>query len=158
MLDNNNISEFAGDPDFLKSINNSLTQALCVVNDNLEIEYCNDRFAELFGQNGKNLQGKQFGASIGCKGYEHNYAGAICNNCKLRLSMQAAMVTGQDQENETIVLQMSRSSKEEIMLIQYHSFFLKYADKKFAVVVLNDLTNMGKETLEFINRFYEERI
>lgn len=149
------VIDFAGDPGFLGSISNSLSDAVCVVNEDLEIVYFNDEFSRVFGKTGENITGQQFGVSIGCKGHEH-FSGGICANCRLRLSMQATLFTETNQEKESIVLEMETGSKEEVRLIQFQSNFMQYRGEKFAVVILNDLTGMGKETLDFINRFYEE--
>lgn len=142
---------------FLQAIFNNLSNAVCVVNADLEIVYFNRKFIEIFGQNSENVIDKRFGASIGCKGHENKFTDGICNNCKLRLSMQAAIISGQDQEKESIVLEMGEQSVEEVRLIQFQSNYLIHEDKKYAVVILNDLTGMGKETLNFINNFYTAR-
>lgn len=149
------VIDLAEDPGFLGSISNSLSDAVCVVNEDLKIVYYNDEFAQVFGKPGENLTGQRFGVSIGCKGHEQ-FSGGICNNCRLRLSMQAALFTEVNQEKQSIVLEMESGSKEEVRLIQFQSNFMQYKGEKFAVVILNDLTGMGKETLDFINRFYEE--
>lgn len=151
-------SDFGADPGFLDQINNALSDAVCVVNKDVEIVYHNNQFASIFGVPGRQLLGKRFGASIGCKGHEKMYPDGICNNCKLRLSMLAAIMSETNQEKESMVLEMQTGSKEELRLIQYRSNFMAYKGEKFAVVLMNDLTDMGNETLEFINRFYEEGI
>jgi len=139
---------------FPSAILDKLSNAVCVVNADLEIVYFNHKFVEIFGQRNKNVIGHRFGVSIGCKGHENKFTDGICNNCKLRLSMQAAIISGQDQEKESIVLEMGEQSVEEYRLIQFQSNYLIHEDKKYAVVILNDLTGMGKETLNFINDFY----
>jgi len=139
---------------FLSAIFDKLSNAVCVVNADLEVTYFNQKFVEIFGPQGGNIIGKRFGVSIGCKGHENKFSNGICNNCKLRLAMQATIISGQDQEKESIVLEMGDQSVEEVRLIQFQSNYMIHEDKKYAVVILNDLTGMGKETLNFINDFY----
>lgn len=154
----NKQSVFEGDTGFLNQLNNALSDAVCVVNKDVEIVYHNAQFAVIFDEPGQQLSGKRFGASIGCRGHEKMYPDGICNNCKLRLSMLAAIITETNQEKETMVLEMQSGAKEELRLIRFRSNFMEYRGEKFAVVLLNDLTDMGNETLEFINRFYEEEV
>jgi PAS domain-containing protein len=142
---------------FLNIVNNSLCDAVCVVNQNIEVVYYNSVFDELFGGSGDELFGKRFGSSIGCRGHEESYPDGICNRCKLRLSMLATIATESNQEQQSMVLQMSQGSKEEYRLIRFKSNYMEYESRKYAVVLIQDLTDMGNETLEFINRFYEER-
>lgn len=143
---------------FLNNLNNTLGNAVCVVNKDIAIVYYNSEFTEMFGEPGKDLLGERFGASIGCKGHEQMYPGGICNNCKLRLSMLATIMLEADQEKQSIVLQMEAGKKEELRLIQFKSNYMEYAGEKFAVVLMNDLTDMGNETLKFINDFYEDKV
>lgn len=154
----NKQSVFEGDTGFLNQLNNALSDAVCVVNKDVEIVYHNAQFAVIFDEPRQQLSGKRFGASIGCRGHEKMYPDGICNNCKLRLSMLAAIITETNQEKETMVLEMQSGAKEELRLIRFRSNFMEYRGEKFAVVLLNDLTDMGNETLEFINRFYEEEV
>ena len=148
---NKPVSEQTG---FMHAIFDNLSNVVCVVNADIEIVYFNQKFVETFGKQSEHVIGKRFGVSVGCKGHENNFADGICNNCKLRLSMQAAIISEQNQEKESMVMEMNKESDEEIRLIQFQSNYLMHEDKKYAVVILNDLTNMGKETLKFINEFY----
>ena len=153
-MEENQFSKYSHDSGFLHHISNTLGDAICVVNTDIEIVYHNQEFAIMFGESDKELRGKRFGASIGCSGHEKIVPDGICNNCKLRLSMHAAMMSGANQEKQMMVLEMETGSKEELRLIQFKSNFMEYQGEKFAVVVLNDLTRMGNETLNFINKFY----
>jgi len=150
---NNPLSQQTG---FLNEILNKLSDAVCVVNADIEIVYFNQKFVEVFGRQRMPVIGGRFGVSIGCKGQENKFDDGICNHCKLQISMQAAIITGQDQVKESIVLEMGEQSDEEFRLIQFQSNHLNFEDKKYALVIFNDLTGMGKETLNFINDFYAE--
>lgn len=156
-MESNQFIEINQDYKFFQNLNNSLCDAICVVNEAVEVVYYNDVFKHLFGGSGEDLFGKRFGFSIGCRGHEDSFPEGICNRCKLRLSMLAAIATGNDQEQQSMVLQMGPDSKEEYRLIRFKSNFMKYDGKKYAVVIIHDLTDMGNETLEFINRFHEEK-
>lgn len=156
-MSNYKMSVFNDDAGFLSSLGNSLSDALCVVNEDLEVVHHNRVFADVFGKPGRELLGRRFGVSIGCKGHEQ-FSEGICNNCKLRLSMQAAIMTGVNQDKQSLVLEMEPGSREDVRLIQFQSNFMKYRGERYAVIILNDITHMGKETLDFINRFYEEGV
>lgn len=157
MTQNFNNTLFSNSVGFLNVLSQSLPQAMCVVNADLELVHFNQKFFEIFGRQGENILGKRFGASISCSGHEQNYPKGICHNCKLKLSMQAAIMTGQDQGKQSIVIEMGEKSEEEIRLIQFQSSYMVYDEKKYALVILDDLTNMGKETLNFINDFYADK-
>ncbi len=146
---------FGEDTGFLNQLVGGLSDAVFVVNSDIKVVYHNKIFATLFGESGEQLLGKRFGASIGCKGHEKKYPEAICSHCKLRSTMLATITNASDQEKRTVVLEMATGNREELRLIQFKSNFMEYQDKKYAVVVLNDLTHIGNETLEFINKFYE---
>ncbi|MCF8364195.1 MAG: PAS domain-containing protein [Bacteroidales bacterium] len=147
-------SMYKNDSGFMSAVSDSLSLAMCVVNSNLEVVHFNHRFAELFGLRNREISGKRFGLTIGCKGHQNNIHEGICSNCKLRLSMQAAIMNRQNQPRESIVIEVGDDAEEGVRLIQYESNFMEYKGNSFAVVLLADLTNMGKETLDFINNFY----
>lgn len=149
-----NKSLYPNDTVFMNAVSESFSTALCVVNANLEVVHFNSLFAELFGREDQDFLGKRFGASISCKGHKNSTHEGICSNCKLRLSMQAAMINRQNQPKESIVIELGSEAGEEVRLLQYESNYMEYSGKHFAVVLLTDLTNMGKETLDFINEFY----
>lgn len=64
-------------------------------------------------------------------------------------------MTGENQLKQLLVLEMEPGYGEDVRLIQFQSNFMEYRGSRFAVVILLDLTHMGKETLAFINGFYE---
>lgn len=155
-MDRNRYDKYGADAGFLNFVGNALSDAIFVVNKDIEIVYHNREFAKIFNEPDRQLLGKGFGATIGCKGHEKNYPDDICNNCKLRLTLLATIISESNQEKQSVVMEMEPGNKEELRLIQFKSNYLDYKGEKFAVVVLNDLTQMGNETLAFINRFYDD--
>lgn len=149
-------SELKNSRDFHVSILNHLGDGICVVNQNLEIVYHNNLFAEIFKSDGADLNQKRFGESISCRGHEKNFAYSYCNNCKIRRAMLEAFRTKNDQEKNTIVMELSSTSQKSTRLIQYRSFYLKHNNTCYVATTFNDLTNMGEETLKHINAIYEE--
>lgn len=155
-MSKNNNSTFQDNAGFLSSVLDKLSDAVCVVNKNIELVYFNQAFVDVFKSDASDLIGKRFGESIGCEGYESGCPEILCDHCKLRSSMQAAIQSKENQKKDFKVLEMSSGSDEEFMLVQFQCNYLQFEGESFSIVVLSNLTDMGKGTLESINSFYHK--
>jgi len=145
----------------LNSILQNLTDAMVVVDKALKVKYYNPAFAELFNKINETAEDEEFGISIGCKRTkgepENKYARSICANCKLRLSMLAAFRQKCHQEKSSVVLEFEHDENNPFRLLQFQASYMEYSDEPYVILLMNDLTKLGRETLTFIDDFHKKQ-
>lgn len=146
--------------EFYKIIPERMEEAIAVVDENLQIIYHNHSFVQLFGKQNNPLIGKIFGVSIGCRKPDRKKSleeEAVCANCKLRLALLNTIRNQKDQAADTIVLELEHQEKTQLKLLKFQSRHLPYQNHSFAMVILSDMTAMGKDALKYVNSFYEDK-
>jgi len=143
--------------EFLLEMINHLPDALVLIDSEMKIKLTNHFFREMFAFDDAVNFDEILGQTIRCKdfsGKEHSLSMNInCSHCKLLKSVEKAISTKSQQKQEIIVLQSSKDKNNTLRLIQFQTTYISFENQDFALLKLNDYTQLGKEAVSLISEF-----
>jgi len=133
--------------DFLAGLLDRIAEAIVVVDSGLTVCYLNHAAEELFGTMGQVPPGTRLGQLMQCRESGNACQPAhkvICSNCKIRNSASGAIENHSDQPPVTMVIQPAAEKTDQMKLIRFQTGYFSFNDKDFAVLTINDLTQLGQ--------------
>lgn len=132
---------------FLSGLLDRIAEAVVVVDSGLTVCYINHAAEELFGTMGQVPPDTRLGQLMQCRESENACQPAhevICSNCKIRTSATGAIGNHSDQPPVTMVIQPAAEKTDRMKLIRFQTGYFSFNGKDFAVLTINDLTQLGQ--------------